>query len=94
MSKLIVKSLERAGDGEVVGADVSIKVSVTKLVGRSSYAVQVDGVCKGISRVTPRDAWLWLIDYLGVWEIVEPEPVAKPVVKKVKKTKGLSDNKK
>lgn len=90
MSKLIVKSLERAGDGEVVGADVSIKVSVTKLIGRSSYAVQVDGVCKGISRVTPRDAWLWLIDYLGVWEIVEPEVVAK----KVKKTKVLSDNKK
>ena len=90
MSKLIVKSLERAGDGEVVGADVSIKVSVTKLVVRSSYAVQVSGVCKGISRVTPRDAWLWLIDYLGVWEIVEPEPVAK----KVKKTKVLSDNKK
>lgn len=90
MSKLIVKSLERAGDGEVIGADVSIKVSVTKLVGRSSYAVQVDGVCKGISRVTPRDAWLWLIDYLGVWEIVEPEIVAK----KVKKTKVLSDNKK
>ena len=90
MSKLIVKSLERAGEGEVVGADVSIKVSVTKLVGRSSYAVQVDGVCKGISRVTPRDAWLWLIDYLGVWEIVEPEPVAK----KVKKTKVLSDSKK
>jgi hypothetical protein len=90
MSKLIVKSLERAGEGEVVGADVSIKVSVTKLVGRSSYAVQVDGVCKGISRVTPRDAWLWLIDYLGVWEIVEPEPVTK----KVKKTKVLSDSKK
>ena len=90
MSKLIVKSLERAGDGEVVGADVSIKVSVTKLVGRSSYAVQVGGVCKGISRVTPRDAWLWLIDYLGVWEIVEPAPVAR----KVKKTKGLSDNNK
>ena len=90
MSKLIVKSLERAGDGEVVGADVSIKVSVTKLVGRSSYAVQVDGVCKGISRVTPRDAWLWLIDYLGVWEIVEPEVVAR----KVKKTKGLSGNNK
>ena len=85
MSKLIVKSLERAGDGEAVGAGVSIKVSVTKLVGRSSYAAQVDGVCKGISRVTPRDAWLWLIDYLGVWEIVEPELVAK----KVKKTKGL-----
>lgn len=90
MSKLIVKSLERAGDGEVVGADVSIKVSVTKLTGRYSYAVQVDGVCKGISRVTPRDAWLWLIDYLGVWEIVEPLPAAK----KVKKTKVLSDNKK
>lgn len=90
MSKLIVKSLERAGDGEVVGSDVSIKVSVTKLTGRSSYAVQVDGVCKGISRVTPRDAWLWLIDYLGVWEIVEPEPATK----KVKKTKVLSDNKK
>ena len=90
MSKLIVKSLERAGEGEVVGADVSIKVSVTKLVGRSSYAAQVDGMCKGISRVTPRDAWLWLIDYLGVWEIVEPEPVTK----KVKKTKVLSDSKK
>lgn len=90
MAKLIVKSLERAGEGEVVGSGVSIKVSVTKLTGRSSYAVQVDGVCKGISRVTPRDAWLWLIDYLGVWEIVEPEIVAK----KVKKTKVLDDNNK
>lgn len=94
MSKLIVKSLERAGDGEVVGADVSIKVSVTKLVGRSSYAVQVDGVCKGISRVTPRDAWLWLIDYLGVWEIVEPSPTVKPAAMKVKKTKVLANNNK
>lgn len=90
MSKLIVKSLERAGGGEVVGADVSIKVSVIKLVGRSSYSVRVDGVCKGISRVTPRDAWLWLIDYLGVWEIVEPLPAAR----KVKKTKVLDDNNK
>lgn len=94
MSKLIVKSLERAGDGEVVGADVSIKVSVTKLIGRSSYAVQVDGVCKGISRVTPRDVWLWLIDYLGVWEIVEPIPTVKPAARKVKKTKVLVENKK
>lgn len=73
MSKLITKSLDRAGSGEIVSGDITSHVEVSRLAGRSSYAVLVDGKCKGISRATPKAAWLWLVEYFGVWEIAEPE---------------------
>lgn len=73
MSKLAVKSLDRSGNGLIESGDLSIQVEIKRLEGRSSYAVLVDGVCKGISRATPKAAWMWLIEYFGVWSIDQPE---------------------
>ena len=76
MSKLIVKSTEKAGVGQVIGEIVTCEVEVKRLTGRASYTVLVDGVCKGISRAAAFEAWQWVINYFNIWTIEEPE--AKP----------------
>lgn len=73
MSKLIVKNTEKSGIGQVIGESVTCEVEVKRLTGRASYAVLVDGVCKGISRATAFEAWQWVINYFNVWTIEAPE---------------------
>lgn len=73
MSKLIVKNTEKSGIGQVIGESVTCEVEVKRLTGRASYAVLVDGVCKGISRVTAFEAWQWVINYFNIWTIEAPE---------------------
>lgn len=73
MSKLMVKSTEKAGIGQVIGEIVTCEVEVCRLAGRSSYTVKVDGLCKGISRATAFEAWQWVINYFNIWTIEAPE---------------------
>lgn len=84
MSKMIVKSTEKAGIGQVIGESVSCEVEVCRLAGRSSYTVKVDGVCKGISRATAFEAWQWIINYFNIWTIEVPEVKQKKVKNKLK----------
>ena len=77
MSKLIVKSTEKAGIGQVIGEFDTCAVEVCRLAGRSSYTVKVDGVCKGISRATAFEAWQWVINYFNIWTIEAPEVKSK-----------------
>lgn len=80
MPKLIVKSTDKAGIGQVIGESVTCEVEVCRLSGRSSYIVKVNGLCKGISRATAFDAWQWVINYFNIWTIESPE--VKPKKKK------------
>lgn len=73
MSKLIVKSTDKSGIGQVIGETVTCGVEVKRLTGRASYTVLVGGVCKGISRATAFDAWQWVINYFNIWTIEAPE---------------------
>lgn len=80
MSKLIVKSTDKSGVGQVTGESVSCEVEVKRLTGRTSYTVLVDGICKGISRATAFEAWQWVTSYFNIWTIEAPE--VKPKKKK------------
>lgn len=83
MSKLIVKSIERAGKGLIVSEGVSVQVEVKRLAGCSSYTVFVDDVhLKYISRQTANNMWYWVQDYFGAWKIEEPtKPEKKTKIK-------------
>lgn len=80
MSKLMVKSTEKAGIGQVIGEIVTCEVEVKRLTGRTSYTVLVNGICKGISRATAFEAWQWVINYFNIWTIEAPQ--VKPKKKK------------
>lgn len=67
MSKLITKTLQRAGKGLIESSGISCPVEVCRLAGRSSYTVLVDGVDKGVSRATASQMWQWVLEYFDVW---------------------------
>lgn len=85
MSKLITKSIERAGKGLIISGSIECDVNVCRLAGRTSYTVLIDGIDKGISRATPFAMWQWLLDYFNVWEVEAPQIIEK--VKRKNKVK-------
>lgn len=86
MSKLITKTIERAGKGLIISGDTECPIEVCRLAGRSSYTVLVDGKDKGVSRVSASLMWAWVLDYFNVWTVEEPPKVEKkPRIKKIDK---------
>lgn len=83
MSKLITKSVERAGKGLIVSGDIECQVEVCRLAGRSSFTVLIDGVDKGVSRAAASYMWHWVQDYFNVYEIEEPPKSIKKSKKKI-----------
>ena len=82
MSKLVTKSTERAGKGLIVSGDIECQVEVCRLAGRSSFTVLIDGIDKGVSRVSAFLMWQWVQDYFNVYEIEEPpKPIKKSKIK-------------
>jgi hypothetical protein len=86
MTKLITKTLERAGKGQIISGDIISEIQVCRLAGRGSYTVLIDGSTNGISRATAGEMWQFVIDYFNVWTIEEPPKVEKKTkLKKIDK---------